>query len=1031
MDVSLYQERFWLEWQLDPTSPKYNEVLAYEVEGALDIVSLNKAISRLLKKHILLRSRFFRDNGNLQVAASEAASFVVDCVCIDGLAEDDQLNIAKCEAYKAFDLTSFPLWRVNLFKVGEACYWLVFSFHHIILDGNAFSIFLQDFSSYYNLFVAKNFDSPDPAADTALFNYQTQCERVAQGSGEQRSLDYYIGAINQDNFHFEFQKNHQQPSIVHFNLERTTLLSLNAICTALKSTPFRVMTALFSIFLYKAFEKKQFCLTYPVNMRVDTAESLLGSFINLQLIPISINASTETFKSLLSQISLARHHAKISNLPYEKLIEVLRQKCHITQEGLPNVIVSQTNLKKDGLLLRDVSVSSLYLDKTTLPYDISFEFEVNKSALYCKLSVNNHYFQENFYQESLKQQFQCLLNSLANNIDASISELLILPKSSVKNLVDFSCCKDEIAFSRETIYQAFCRLVHDYKESIAVIDGGNKITYQNLLNKVDHVAANLQVLLDDSIEMVGVTMVHGVNLLAMMLALFKVGKCYLPIRPDLPAAYIEEIVAQSDLEVVIIDETAVNPLAKISYLDANALMLEDFSSCSYVYNIKVNPTAYVLFTSGTTGVPKGVVVSHQSVVNLILSCQSFYNIGPGDVVAWFHSYAFDFSVWEIWAALLNGATVYVMSEEARKSPEIYTQEIIDNQVTILNKTPSSLKQWAICLSKNGKHNCKLGAVRLLIMGGEALYRDHINLLFKSHFLENCKIFNMYGITEDCVHSTIFAVTAHNTYSRQSIIGKLLPGKKGIVVSQSHQPKAVGQVGEFLVSGYGVATGYFQQPALTKQRFVELVDYPGIKWLKTGDKVRLLPSGNFEYIGRTDSQIKIRGYRLDYKDVEVRLSHIAGVHNVKVIFDEENLLAFLSLDDEVAIDFIIAKAKEHLPTYMIPNYFFVIDAIPCNANNKVDIATLLKIASSNKKEYVAQLSSESTNVMAEMTQVWQSVLSYHDFDITDNFFDCGGNSLLLLDLQLEIEKRFSVMLPILEFFKYTTIKDMAKMVEAYL
>lgn len=1032
MKASIYQERFWLEWQLDPLNSKYNEFLIYNINGHLNLDKLKQAFKALSYKHPLLRSQFYRNEDGLHVQLIEDFKLPFEIVNINLSQPCDIFKIIKETIDIPFDLAHGPLWQARILHVREQQYWLVIMFHHIIIDGNSFDIVRNDLALFYNQ-PEKIKQLQNTEAYINHFKKSLEAVNFLGNANEliQQGLRYYKDKLANQSLHYGLGKDSDEQVSFFFSLDKSIRNQIKNFCQNHDCKLFRFMAVIYAVFLYRYFGQKKFCITYPVNMRQKADQDILASLINMQLLPIELQP-TSTFWDVLTQVVENRQVTQGLVWPYEKIITYLKDENIITNSDSANIVLSETDLKLRPINLDGVQIASIQMPKPSLPYDISLEYECYKDDIYIQLSIKRHWFDASYHSEQIQQDISSIIKCICDYPQISFKQLLLLDKLQQQNMMNLSSelCSYKLCDMR--IEEKFEQIVKQYAEEIAIIDSHKKITYSQLAEMVDVIAANLMQKLNSKVRLVGIAMQHSAELIAVILALFKLGRAYLPVVPNLPSAYLKDIINQSQLEVIITDQEInieVEKQLKINFI--NDLLTK--SSLNLEHNEKIdNDLAYVLFTSGTTGSPKGVMIRHGSIVNLILSCQSFYQISCQDIVPWFHSYGFDYSVWEMWAALLNGGKLLILDDLITRSPRAFTEYMSQHHVTVINQTPTALKQWIIYLTENKAVLPDLSSVRIIISGGEPLYPHNVEALLLNKTPLRCRIFNMYGITEDCVHSTIFEITPNFLRQQYSLIGKMLPGKQALVIDEDCNIKPVGCCGELLISGFGVAQGYFNQPEMTKERFIQLSENELQKiWFKTGDQVRLLPSGGFEYIGRKDTQVKIRGYRIDLKIVEAYLCRLKGVLDAKVILDNNQLFAFLVLDNDVTILNIMSLARANLPHYMLPDRFIKISNLPRTTNNKIDEKKLLAM-SKIKIELPDVLSENTTDeITLQIIAIWKRLLPNHTFDLKDNFFDCGGNSILLAALQGHLEKCFSIKFPIIEFFNHSTIAEMTKMVKKYL
>ena len=411
-------------------------------------------------------------------------------------------------------------------------------------------------------------------------------------------------------------------------------------------------------------------------------------------------------------------------------------------------------------------------------------------------------------------------------------------------------------------------------------------------------------------------------------------------------------------------------------------------------NVNVLPEhlAYVIYTSGSTGNPKGVLVTHYNVTRLFAATQRWFEFDANDVWTLFHSYAFDFSVWELWGALLYGGRLVVVPYWASRSPETFYRLLVDEQVTVLNQTPSAFRQLIQA------DDSRELALRFVIFGGEALELQSLKPWFERHGDQKPQLVNMYGITETTVHVTYRPLTSADLKSG-SVIGNAIDDLQLYVLDQHLQPVPTGVSGEICVGGAGLARGYLNRPELTAERFVPNPFKPSERLYRSGDLARLLANGDLEYLGRIDQQVKIRGFRIELGEIESTLAQHSGVKECVVVAladsDERRLAAYLVAHKETSIAEVRSYLKERLPDYMIPAAFVVLDAIPLTANGKVDRCALPSPSATprDSEQYMAPRN-EIENLL---TEIWQEVLEVDPVGIHDDYFALGGDSMRVVQI----------------------------------
>ena len=517
------------------------------------------------------------------------------------------------------------------------------------------------------------------------------------------------------------------------------------------------------------------------------------------------------------------------------------------------------------------------------------------------------------------------------------------------------------------------------------------------------------------------------------------GGAYVPLDPAYPPERIAYSIADSGIEVLLTNQ---KHLADLPEHQARVVCLDQWQTIQHSQEnlssqVKPSNLAYVIYTSGTTGNPKGVLIEHHNVCRLFAATQPWYNFNSTDVWTMFHSYAFDFSVWELWGALLYGGKLVVVPYLVSRSPNLFYQLLIEEKVTVLNQTPSAFLQL-IQVDEHSDSNSQLN-LRYVIFGGEALELHSLKPWFERH--GDCalkdtashkasrrhrtpQLVNMYGITETTVHVTYRPLTIADI-DRPSVIGCPIPDLKLYLLDKDLQPVPIGTTGEIYVGGAGLARGYLNRPELTQERFIESLN-PDEKLYKSGDLGRYTPDGDIEYLGRIDSQVKIRGFRIELGEIEAALAQYPGVRQNVVIVREDTpgnkrLVAYVVCHSPITVE--LRKAlKQKLPDYMIPSSFVQLEAFPLTANGKVDrrALPLPEQHAQNGSEIVAP----RNELEQKLVEIWQDVLGNSSIGVTTSFFDLGGHSLLAVSLLTQIEQTFKTNIPLGTFLAAPTIEGVA-------
>nr|WP_267255904.1 amino acid adenylation domain-containing protein [Nostoc sphaeroides] len=519
-----------------------------------------------------------------------------------------------------------------------------------------------------------------------------------------------------------------------------------------------------------------------------------------------------------------------------------------------------------------------------------------------------------------------------------------------------------------------------------------------------------------------------------ILAILKAGGAYVPLDPAYPQERLGYMLADAQVSVLLTQKHLLETLpahnTQTLCLDQDENLFITQSTANPISNATSENLAYVIYTSGSTGQPKGVLINHSNVVRLFAAVQPWYNFHQQDVWTLFHSYAFDFSVWEIWGALLYGGKLVVVPYWVSRTPEAFYELLSKEQVTVLNQTPSAFRQL-IQVEKSTGELLSLN-LRLLIFGGEALDIQSLQPWFARHGDQSPQLVNMYGITETTVHVTYRPLTLSDLHTTASVIGKPIPDLQVYLLDKNQQLVPIGVPGEMYISGAGLARGYLNRPDISQERFIAHPLSKQGKLYKSGDLARYLPNGDIEYLGRIDHQVKIRGFRIEIGEIEAPIEQHSEIREAVVIVrediqDDKRLVAYIvPQTTNISVLELRHLLKAKLPEYMIPSAFVVLENFPLTPNGKIDRRALPAPDKIHQPDENYSLG--LTPVQEMLAGIWAEILGIKQVGIHDNFFELGGHSLLATRVISQIRKVFKVDLPLRCLFESPTVAELAKEIE---
>ena len=583
------------------------------------------------------------------------------------------------------------------------------------------------------------------------------------------------------------------------------------------------------------------------------------------------------------------------------------------------------------------------------------------------------------------------------------------------------------ASSMDSPIALFEQMSRSHAEKVAVVSGPDQVTYAELNRAANRVAHRLIGMGLAPGALVAIYLDRSIGMLSAMLGILKARCSYLPIDPTYPVARVVQTLEDARPGMLISDRRLVAGLPPVA---SRLFFLNDSQSASEERDpagrSSPDDVAYVMYTSGSTGKPKGVQVTNRNLLRLFTATQPWFHFDEHDVWTMFHSFAFDFSVWEIWGPLVTGGKLVIVPFAVSRSPEDFYALLAEEKVTVLNQTPSAF----LLLSRIEEMGKALPlALRVVVFGGEALRFRALLPWFQRHGEARPQLVNMYGITETTVHVTYRVVREQDAETElESLIGVPIPDMQIHLLDPEGRPVADGEVGEIYVGGGGVARGYLNRPELTAERFVaDPWSSGGARLYRSGDLARRRPDGELAYLGRGDSQVKINGFRIELGEVEAAIADYPGVRQLCVAAHidaggSQRLAAYYVVAEGAAVQghMLSEFLSKRLPAQMMPAFYMQVEAIPLTGNGKVDRAALPVPAAGSK----ATGSGAGTPVQEQVAAVWRRVLDAPEIGFDDNFFDIGGSSLLLITARAELQERLGRAIPITWMFEFTTVRALA-------
>nr|WP_257890634.1 non-ribosomal peptide synthetase [Rhodococcus sp. USK10] len=1008
------QQPLWVLDRVQPESSAYAEPFVVDIDGHLDVAAMSLALNDVLDRHPLLRTVFPEtEHGPIQALGAPSVELV-------SLSENE---ISEFTA-RGFDLTAEPPLRVGLCTHEAGRHTLAVVVHHIAVDGLSLAPLMRDVTSAYE--ARSNGRSPDWAplpvdyADYSRWQRELLGDFADPDSLGSRQLDYWATSLADLPTLLPLPTDRPRlagdaPSAGHvrFTVSADLHRKLETLAREKNSTTYMVLHAALVVLLYKLTGTDDIVVGTPTSGRTDPAlDDVVGMFVGTVPLRSRVNPRA-TFTELLTSVQHTDLAAFAnSDVPFDLIVDAVAPARSGGHHPLFQVMLAYENFAGAVVELPGMNIQARELDSHISRFDLEVSISERRSGDGgADGLVGSMTFSESLFDEETVTQWSArLLRVLTASTDEPDTAIGAIDVLSAEERASSLSGGGGVKLDADSLTDLLDAQVAQRPDAVAASFGDTDLTYAELHHRSEELACRLRDVGVAAEDVVAVALSRSIDVVIAIVAVAKAGGIYMPVDVDYPTERISYLLSDGSPAALLTDEADAERLPSV---DCPTVMVTPPVSADLSRKVGSHARgrgAYLIYTSGSTGQPKGVLVSHANVLSLLANTRVEFGFGPRDVWTLFHSFSFDFSVWEMWGALTTGGRLVVVDHFVARSPDEFTSLLEREGVTVLNQTPSAFGQLVDRELPQ--------SLRLLIFGGEPLDASTVAPLLERR--PEIRAVNMFGITETTVHVTRHDLTSAET---RPSVGLPLPGLRTYVLDASLQSVPPGTVGELYVAGTQVSRGYHRRPALTATRFIAAAD--GERMYRTGDRVRQSSDGTIDYIGRADSQVEIRGYRIEPGEIEAALLRHPSVDAAAVVLRDTALGTQLVAYSVTLSD--AATLKRHLrailPEHLIPAAVIPVPEIPLTVNGKID-----RDALPDPGVVTADGQGAHTPIEDVVADVFAEVLGGAEVGTRHNFFDLGGNSLLATRVSARVSAVFDIDVTVKDVFEAPTVAELAARIE---
>ncbi len=1033
LPLSYAQQRLWFLDRLAGGSIEYNMPVALRLRGELDRQALEKTINTIVTRHESLRTHFTEIEGEpVQVIEPELRIELraEDLTALDE--EERQVRVLaglREEASLPFDLGCGPLLRMKLLKLGERDYILLRTMHHIVSDGWSEGVFNRELAELYQAFCEGRENPLRPLsvqyADFALW----QREWLEQ-EGLRGGLAYWSKQLAGIPERLELPTDRVRPPVQSFaaelcqvSLSREQVDGLKRLSQSQQATLYMVLLAGFGVLLERYSGQEEVVVGSPIANRQETQlEEMIGFFVNTLVMKVRVDEEKRIEELVAEARRVALEAYEHQDVPFERLVEELSPERSLNTTPIFQVVFALQNAPWMPEQMKGLEVEPVTGDELRVRYDLEVHAWEVEEELRLYWIYNRDLF-DGWRMEQMGRHYLRVVESMTADVRQAIKRIELLDGGERRQILE-EWNRTEREIAQATLVELFEQQVKKSPQAVAVVFGEQELNYRELNERANRLA---HVLMDEGIgpeDVVALALPRSLEMIVALLGILKAGAAYLPIDPDYPAERIAFMLEDAQVAVLLVQQRWKPQLpaytGKKIELDVERERIAEESGENIEGRFDARNLAYVMYTSGSTGKPKGTMVTHQAITRLVINTD-YVELRETDRIAQAANASFDAVTFEVWGALLNGASVVLIDKATVLSPADLSRKLRDEKVTVMFLTTALFNQVA----RGAKE--AFSGIRYLLFGGEAVDPQWPELVLREGAPN--QLIHVYGPTETTTFSTWYRVKKVEKEEERIPIGRGIANTRVYVLDGSLQPAPVGVVGELYIAGAGLARGYLKRPELTGERFVaDPNGEAGERMYRTGDLARWRADGNLEFVGRSDEQVKIRGFRIEPGEIEAALRELPEVAQAAVMARAdragERLLAGYvvpAAGESIDAGTLRQQLAQRLPDYMVPAAIVEMEELPLTPNGKLDRKALPEPELISTDVYRAPRSPHEEILCS----LFAEVLGVERVGIDDNFFQLGGHSLLATRLVSRVRAMLGVELAIRTLFESPSVAQLGR------